>query len=97
LCLPRLLNPPPPLELNSKPVHIIGMQLVTVFTALNPVDADLVCSRLAAAEFHPEINQGLAATGGLVLASKGILVQVPKNEESDAREFLDSSSETPPA
>ena len=73
------------------------MQLVTVFTALNPVDADLVCSRLSAAEFHPTIERGLAATGGYVLASGGILVQVPEDEAADARELLADPGDAPPA
>jgi len=73
------------------------MQLVTVFTSLNSVDADLVFSRLTAAGFHPEISQGLGATGGLVLASGGVVVQVPDDEEANVREFLADSDEAPPA
>jgi len=66
------------------------MQLVTVFTAFNPADADLVRSRLDAAEFHPVITHGLSALSidGYALAAGGILVQVPEDEAEDAREFL---------
>ena len=70
--------------------------MITIFTSLNPVDADLVRARLAAADFHPFIIRDVAATGGLVLASEGTAVQVPEDEEEAVREFLDSS-EAPPA
>jgi hypothetical protein len=73
------------------------MQMITVFTALNPVDADLASSRLAAAGFHPAIARGLAETVGFVLASGGVLVQVPDDEANDAKEFLAAPGEAPPA
>lgn len=73
------------------------MQLVTVFTSLNPVDADLISSRLTAAGFHPAISRGLGATGGFILASGGIIVQVPDDEEAGVREFLADTDEAPPA
>lgn len=66
------------------------MPLVTIFTALNPMDAHLVRSRLEAASFHPEIKNELAALSldGYALAAGGILVQVPESEAADARELL---------
>jgi hypothetical protein len=66
------------------------MELVTVFSAFSPSDADLVRSRLDAAGFHPVITHGLAATSieGYSLAAGGILVQVPEDEAKDAKEFL---------
>jgi hypothetical protein len=75
------------------------MQLVTVYTALNPVDADLVYSRLAAADFHPVIKGGLAGTSieGYVLAAGGVDIQVPEDEVDDAHEFLSSPGEEPEA
>jgi hypothetical protein len=73
------------------------MQLVTVFTSLNPVDADLVCSRLTAAGFHPVISRGLEATAGFVLASGGVIVQVPDDEAANVRELLADTDEAPPA
>jgi hypothetical protein len=76
------------------------MELVTVFTAFNPAEADLVCSRLDAARFHAVITHGLSALSidGYSLAAGGILVQVPEDEATDAREFLAAPpSEVPPA
>jgi len=66
------------------------MSLVTVFTALNPMDAQLVRSRLEAAEFHPIVAHELSALSldGYALAAGGILVQVPSEEAADARELL---------
>jgi hypothetical protein len=73
------------------------MQLVTVHTAFSPIDADLVNSRLAAANFHSVITHGLSAlsTDGYALATGGILVQVPEDEFVDAREFL-AAPDVPP-
>jgi hypothetical protein len=72
------------------------MNLVTVFCALNPADAQLVRSRLEAAEFHPVVAHELSALSmdGYALAAGGILVQVPDQEAADAKEFL--AADTPP-
>jgi Putative prokaryotic signal transducing protein len=69
------------------------MQLVTVFTAFNPAEAQLVRSRLDAASFHPVVAHELSALSmdGYALAAGGILVQVPDDEAQDAKEFLGSS------
>jgi hypothetical protein len=66
------------------------MELVTVFSAFNVVEAELVRSRLEVAEFHPVITHGLSALSmdGYSLATGGILVQVPDVEAEEAREFL---------
>ena len=74
------------------------MSLTTVFTALNPMDAQLIRSRLEAAELHPTIVHELSALSldGYAMAAGGILVQVPDDEATDARELIaakDSSSE----
>ena len=71
------------------------MQLVTIYTAFNPADAQLVRSRLEAAEFHPVVMHELSALSldGYSLAAGGIRVQVPEAEAADARELLDA----PPA
>ena len=68
------------------------MKLVTVFTAFNPADAQLVRSRLEAAEFHPVVKNELSALSmeGYAMAVGGIQVQVPEDEEADAREFLNA-------
>jgi len=66
------------------------MELVTVFRAFNPADAQLARSRLEAAEFHPFVMHELSSLSldGYALAAGGILVQVPDEEAADAREFL---------
>ena len=66
------------------------MSLVTVSSAFNPADAQLVRSRLEAAGFHAVVAHELSALSldGYALAAGGILVQVPEEEAADAREFL---------
>ena len=70
------------------------MSLITVHRAFNPADAQLVRSRLEAAEFHAVVTNELSALSldGYALAAGGILVQVPEAEAVEAREFLDSST-----
>jgi hypothetical protein len=66
------------------------MALVTVFTALNPMDAQVVRSRLDAAGFHPTVTHELSALSleGYAQAAGGILVQVPEVEADEAREVV---------
>jgi len=66
------------------------MSLVTVFRAFNPADAQLVRSRLEAAQFHPVVMHELSSLSldGYAMAAGGILVQVPDAEALDAKEFL---------
>jgi len=75
------------------------MALVTVFSAFNPMDAQLVRSRLEAARFHAVVTHELSALSmdGYAMAAGGILVQVPEAEATDAREFLadDTPSDEP--
>jgi hypothetical protein len=73
------------------------MSFVTVFTGFNPAEAQLVRARLEAAEFHAEVIHELSALSleGYALAAGGIQVQVPANEAADAKEFLNSSIESP--
>ena len=68
------------------------MSLVTVHTALNPMDAQLVKSRLEAADLHPTVTHELSALSleGYAMAAGGILVQVPDEEADDARELIAS-------
>jgi len=68
------------------------MPMVTVSTAFNPADAQLVRSRLEAAGFDAVVKNELSALSmdGYGLAVGGILVQVPEAEAADAREFLNS-------
>jgi hypothetical protein len=72
------------------------MPLVTVFSAFNPMDAQLARSRLEAAQFHAVVTHELSALSmdGYALAAGGILVQVPEDEAADAKEFL--AADTPP-
>jgi hypothetical protein len=69
------------------------MSLVTVQTAFNPADAQLVRSRLDSAGFHPVVTHELSALSldGYAMAAGGILVQVPEEEAAEAKEFLTSS------
>jgi hypothetical protein len=71
------------------------MTLVTVLSAFNPADAQLVRSRLEAAGFHPVVTHELSALSldGYALAAGGILVQVPDEEAADAKELL--AADTP--
>jgi hypothetical protein len=73
------------------------MQFITVFSAFNPMQAQVVRSRLEVAEFHPFVNHELAALSmdGYSLASGGILVQVPEEEAEAAREFLAADAPEP--
>jgi hypothetical protein len=66
------------------------MPLVTIHTALNPMDAQLVKSRLEAADLHPTVTHELSALSleGYAMAAGGILVQVPDAEADDARELI---------
>jgi len=69
------------------------MQLITIFTAFNPAEAQLVRSRLDAAQFHPFVKNEISALSmeGYSLAVGGIEVQVPEAEAAEAKEFLNSS------
>ena len=73
------------------------MELVTVFTAFNPAEAQLVRSRLDVAGFHAVVAHELSSLSldGYALAVGGIRVQVPETEASEAKEFLTSSVESP--
>ncbi len=67
--------------------------LVTVHRAFNPADAQLVRSRLEAAEFHPVVTHELSSLSldGYAMAAGDILVQVPEEEADEAKAFLTSS------
>jgi hypothetical protein len=71
------------------------MNPVTIYKALNPADAQLVCSRLEAAGFHPFVAGEIAALSmeGYTLAAGGIRVQLPQSEFASAREFLDTPAD----
>ena len=77
------------------------MKLVTVYTALNPAEAQLANSQLEAAGFHSVVMGETAALSmdGYGLTIGGIRVQVPEEEADDANTLLraseDSSAEPP--
>ena len=71
------------------------MDLVTVLTAFNPMDAQLARSRLETAGFHPLVTSETAALSieGYALAAGGIRVQVPAAEAAEAKAFLGAPPE----
>jgi hypothetical protein len=65
------------------------MDFATVITTFNLTEAQLICSRLEAAGFHPFVaNENTASwlAGYSVLAN--VQVQVPETEAAEAKEFL---------
>lgn len=66
------------------------MQLVTVFTAFNPAEAQLIRSRLEAAGLLVFVADELAALSmdGYALAAGGIRVQVPDVDAAAALELI---------
>jgi hypothetical protein len=65
------------------------MDFVTVFIAFNLTEAQLVRSRLEAADFHPFIaNENTASWLAGYSPLANIFVQVPTVEAADAKEFL---------
>lgn len=70
------------------------MTFVTVSRTFNPADAQLIRSRLEAAQFHPVVtHEGSALSmDGYAMAVGGILVQVPENEAEEAKTFLNDST-----
>jgi len=68
------------------------MDFVTIYTALNPADADLVRSRLEANDFLVNIKNEIAARtiDGYALAAGGLLVQVPEDQVESARQLIES-------
>lgn len=77
------------------PQEPAGVNLVTVFTAFNPAEAQLTRARLEAAGFHAVVTHELAALSmdGYAMAAGGIRVQVPESEAAEARAFLEAPSE----
>jgi hypothetical protein len=77
------------------------MSLVTVFTSFSPAEAQLIRSRLEAAQFHAIVTHELSALSidGYSMAAGGIRVQVPEEEAADASELLaagDAPTDPPP-
>lgn len=74
------------------------MQLITVFRAFSPAEAQLIRSRLEAADFHPVVSHELAALSmdGYSMATGGILVQVPETEVEEARALITAGDSPTP-
>ena len=73
------------------------MQLVTIFQTFNPAEAQLIRSRLDAADFQAFVIHELAALSmdGYAMATGGVLVQVPEAEAEEARALLDAADSSP--
>jgi hypothetical protein len=67
------------------------MKLITVFTTFNQVEAQLVRSRLEAADFHPFVaNENVSAWLGGASGATTLRIEVPESEAADAKEFIDA-------
>jgi hypothetical protein len=73
------------------------MSLATVYRALNSADAQLIRSRLEAANLHPIVSDELASLSieGYSLTTGGIRVQVPESEAASARELIENPGTEP--
>ena len=71
------------------------MGRVTVFTAFNPVQAQIVSTRLQTAGLDATVEGEAAALSmeGYSLATGGIRVQVPSTQEDAARRLIESDEE----
>jgi hypothetical protein len=71
------------------------MDRVTVFTAFNPVQAQIVSTRLQTAGLDATVEGEAAALSmeGYSLATGGIRVQVPSAQETEARRLIKADEE----
>lgn len=71
------------------------MELVTVYTAFSPADAQLIRSRLEAADILVYVTHELSALSmeGYSVSTGGIDVQVPADQAKKAREIIQSASQ----
>ena len=71
------------------------MDRVTVFTAFNPVQAQIVGTRLQTAGLDATVEGEAAALSmeGYSLATGGIRVQVPSAQETEARRLIEADEE----
>lgn len=70
----------------------LNMKLVTIYSAFQPADAQLMRSRLEAAGFLATVAHEASSLvmDGYSMATGGILVQVPEDQVADARALIDS-------
>jgi hypothetical protein len=67
------------------------MKPVVIFTTFNQAEAQLVRSRLEAANFHPFIaNENVAQWLGGLSAATTLRIEVPEAEAVEAKAFLDA-------
>ena len=73
----------------------MSMDRVTVFTAFNPVQAQIVGARLHVAGMDATVEGEAAALSmeGYSLSTGGIRVQVPFSQEDDARQLIHADEE----
>jgi hypothetical protein len=73
------------------------MELVTVYRSFSPAEAQLIRSRLDAADIPAAVMNELAALSldGYSMAAGGVLVQVPENYVEEARALI-GSADSPP-
>ena len=73
------------------------MRLVTIFQTFSPAEAQLIRSRLEAADFQTFVTHELASLSmdGYAMAAGGVLVQVPEAEAEEARTLLDAADSLP--
>lgn len=71
-----------------------NMKLVTVYRTFSPADAQLVRSRLEAADLQATVTHELSALSmeGYSLSTGGIRVQVPEDQAEEAREIIELPS-----
>ena len=62
------------------------MEFVTVYTTLNPADAELIRGRLESANLTVNVKNEDVVLG--VETSGGVLLQVPKDQADEARALL---------
>lgn len=67
------------------------MKLVTVYRTFSPADAQLIRSRLEAADLQATVTHELSALSmeGYSLSTGGIRVQVPEDQAQEAREIIE--------
>lgn len=72
------------------------MELITVYRTFNLTEAEVVRSRLDAAELHPSMANDNASVSidGYTVATGGVLIRVPENEAAAARELIEASEQT---
>jgi hypothetical protein len=67
------------------------MKPVVIFTTFNQAEAQLVRSRLEAANFHPFIaNENVAQWLGGLSTATTLRIEVPESEATEAKAFLDA-------